>query len=302
MILYLVYFWRVTSSLFTLFTTGKRDRSVRDDINDIAASYDRSVEDEDSRLVLHQLEYDLTWRYLTWYLPPAGSILEIGAGTGRYTLALCRRGYSVTAVDLSAALLERCQQRLAAARLHGQVQFVVADARDLHAVPTTAFDAVLLMGPLYHLVFEEDRRQAVRQAADRLRSGGLLFSTHLSRLGSLGDLMRRVPEWIERGEEVRSLLDRGRRPDDQPRDGFRGYFARVSEIRPLHEALGIQTIVLAGVEPAISADDESYNKLQAPRRDLWLDLLFEVSSDETTVGASRHLLYVGRKADGEATV
>ena len=62
-----------------------------------------------------------------------------------------------------------------------------------------------------------------------------------------------------------------------------------------YEALGLQTVVLAGVEPAISADDESYNKLQGSQRDKWLDLLFEVSSDETTVGASRHLLYVGRK-------
>ncbi len=280
---------------------GKGERSVRDDISDIAALYDSGVEYEDSRLEGHQLEYDLTWRYLTRYLPPAGSILEIGAATGRYTLALCRRGYSVTAVDLSAALLERCKLRLEASGLHRQAQFVVADARDLQAVSAMTYDAVLLMGPLYHLVFEEDRRQAVRQAADRLRSGGLLFSTHLSRPGVLGDLMRRMPEWIERGEEVRSLLDRGRRPDDQPRGGFRGYFARVSEIRPLHEALGIQTIVLVGVEPAISADDESYNKLQAPRRELWLDLLEEVSSDETTVGASRHLLYVGRKGDGVAT-
>jgi S-adenosylmethionine-dependent methyltransferase len=274
---------------------------VRDDISDIAASYDRGVEDEDARLERHHLEYDLTWRYMMRYLPPAGSILEIGAGTGRYTLALCRRGYSITAVDLSAALLERCQQRLTAERLHGQVRFVVADARDLHAVPATAFDAVLLMGPLYHLVFEEDRRQAVRQAADRLRSGGLLLSTHLSRLGILGDLMRRTPEWIERGEEVRSLLDRGRRPDDLPRGGFRGYFARASEIRPLHEALGIQTVALAGVDPAISADDGSYNTLESPRRDRWLDLLLEVSTDETIVGASRHLLYIGRKSDGEAT-
>jgi SAM-dependent methyltransferase len=163
-----------------------------------------------------------------------------------------------------------------------------------------AFDAVLLMGPLSHLVFEEDRRQAVRQAADRLRSGGLLFSAHLSRLGVLGDLLRRMPEWIERGEEVRSLLDRGRRPDDQPRGGFRGYFARVAEIRPLHEALGFQTLILAGVEPAISADDESYNQLQAPQRERWLDLLEAVSSDETTLGASRHLLYVGRKKEGMA--
>ena len=273
---------------------------MRDNISDIAALYNSSVEYEELRLERHQLEYDLTWRYLTRYLPPTGSILEIGAATGRYTLALCRRGYFVTAVDLSTALLERCKLRLEAAGLDGQARFIEADARDLHAVPTTAFDAVLLMGPLYHLIFEEDRRQAIRQAVNHLRSGGLLFSAHLSRLGVLGDLMKKAPEWIERREEVRFLLDHGRRPDDQPRGGFRGHFARVSEIRPLHEALGIQTIVLAGVEPAISADDESYNKLPAPQRDLWLDLLEEVSSDETTVGASRHLLYVGRKDEGIA--
>lgn len=275
----------------------KGNISVRDDVSDIADLYDHIVENEDARLEEHQLEYDLTWRYLTRYLPPTGSILEIGAATGRYTLALCKRGYSVTAVDLSAGLLERCKLRLAASGLDKQVQFVVADARDLHAVPNTTFDAVLLMGPLYHLIFEEDRRQALQQAVDHLRSGGLLFSAHLSRPGVLGDLMRKAPEWIEQKEVVRALLDHGRRPDDQPRGGFRGYFARVSEIRPLHEELGIQTIALAGIEPAISADDGSYNKLQGSQRELWLDVLEEVSTDETTVGASRHLLYVGRKGD-----
>jgi S-adenosylmethionine-dependent methyltransferase len=277
------------------------ETAVPDRVSDIAAFYDRGVEEEDSRLERSQLEYDLTWRYLTRYLPPSGSILEIGAATGRYTLALCRQGYSVTAVDLSAALLERCQQRLAAERLKGQARLIVADARDLRAVPDTAFDAVLLMGPLYHLILEEDRRQALRQAADRLRSGGLLCTTFLSRLGVLGDLMRRMPEWIERTDEVRSLLATGRRPDDAPRGGFRGYFARVSEIRGLHEAVGMKTMVLAGVEPAISADDESYNRLQAPQRDQWLDLLFEVSADHSTVGASRHLLYIGCKGSGEVS-
>ncbi|MFN2564116.1 MAG: class I SAM-dependent methyltransferase [Gemmatimonadaceae bacterium] len=271
---------------------------MTDDISDIISFYDRQVAEEDARLERHQLEHDLTWCFLTRYLPPTGSILEIGAATGRYTLPLCRLGDSVTAVDLSAALLERCQRRLAAEQLQSRAQLVVADARDLHTVPSTGFDAVLLMGPLYHLVFEADRVQAVRQAIERLRSGGLLFSVFLSRLGVLGDLMRKMPEWIERREEVGWLLERGRRPDDQPRGGFRGYFARVSEIRPLHEALGIETIALAAVEPAISADDESYNRLQGTQRDLWLDLLFEVSSDQTTVGASRHLLYVGRKGDG----
>jgi SAM-dependent methyltransferase len=270
--------------------------SRSDDVSDIAAFYDQQVAQEDARLDRHQLEHDLTWRFLTHYLPTTGSILEIGAATGRYTLALCRRGYSVTAVDLSAPLLQRCRERLAAEQVESRAQLVVADVRDLGAVPGTGFDAVLLMGPLYHLVFEADRVQALQQATERLRSGGLICSVFLSRVGVLGDLMRKNPAWIERRDEVRWLLDQGRRPDDQPRGGFRSYLARVSEIRPLHEALGIETLALAGVEPAISADDESYNRLERTQRDLWLDLLFEVSTDETTLGASRHLLYVGRKS------
>jgi SAM-dependent methyltransferase len=273
---------------------------MRDDIGDIAAWYDGSVDTEDARLERHQLEYDLTWRYLTRYLPPAGTVLEIGAATGRYTLALVERGYAVTAVDLSAGLLARCQARLAAAGLDGRTRFVVADARDLRAVPDGAFDAVLLLGPLYHLIYEEDRRAAVRQAAARLRDGGVIVSAHLSRLGVLGDLMKRTPAWIEREEEVRSLLEDGRRPDDAPRGGFRGYFAQVAENAPLHEACGIETVVLAGIEPAISADDDCYNALTPPLRERWLDLLFAVSADETTMGASRHLLYIGRKRGGDS--
>jgi S-adenosylmethionine-dependent methyltransferase len=268
---------------------------VPDDVSDIASFYDLGVAQEDERLEKHQLEYDLTWRFLTRYLPPAGSILEIGAATGRYTVALCRLGYSVTAVDLSAALLERCRQRLATEELAHRAQLVVADARDLGAVPRTDYDAVLLMGPLYHLVYEADRVEALRQAIARLRRGGVVVSTFLSRLGILGDVMKRAPQWIERREEVRWLLDKGRRPDTQPRGGFRGYLARAAEIRPLHEQLGIETLTLAGVEPAISADDDSYNRLTGAQRSLWLDLLFEMSPDETTLGASRHLLYVGRK-------
>jgi hypothetical protein len=63
----------------------------------------------------------------------------------------------------------------------------------------------------------------------------------------------------------------------------------------LHEALGFETLVVAGVEPGISADDESYNRLPAEQRRLWLDLLYEISAERSIVGASRHLLYVGKK-------
>lgn len=59
---------------------------MNDDRRDVVAMYDRSTEMEHERLDRHQLEYELTWKYLSNYLPETGPILEIGAATGRYTL------------------------------------------------------------------------------------------------------------------------------------------------------------------------------------------------------------------------
>jgi SAM-dependent methyltransferase len=268
---------------------------MNDDVSDIASFYNSDPEREHRRLEEHQLEYELTWRYLDQYLPAQGSILEVGAGTGRYTVELAKRGYTLTAVDLSAALIEECRKNVADAGLERPVQFVVADARDLSEVAGTGFDAVLLMGPLYHLIVEADRKVALQAAFDRLREGGILFSAFLSRYGVMSDLIKDRPIWIEAQEEVRSVLERGKRPDDYPRGGFRGYLTQISEIAPLHEALGVETLALAAVEPLIAAHDESYNKLQGKQRQLWLDLLYEISTEKYILGASRHLLYIGRK-------
>jgi SAM-dependent methyltransferase len=266
-----------------------------DDVSDIAEYYSSDPEYEHSRLARNQLEYDLTWRYLDQYLPTRGAILEVGAATGRYTLELAKRGYMLTAVDLSLAMLEMCRVNLVEAGLASRVQLVVADGRDLSAVPEKRFDAVLLMGPLYHLVEEDDRKLALKEAFDRLRAGGIIFSAFISRFGIFGDLIKNLPAWIEEQEEVRWLLERGKRPDDSPPGGFRGYFAQISEIAPLHEAIGFETLTVVGVEPAISADDESYNRLQGKQRQLWLDLLYEISAERSIIGASRHLLYIGKK-------
>ena len=266
-----------------------------DDVSDIEAFYDADPDREHSRLDHQQLEHELTWRYLDKHLPADGTVLEVGAATGRYSLELARRGYSVTAVDLSGELVKRARRRIVDAGMEAQVQCVVADARDLSGVPGSAFDAVLLMGPLYHLVEAADRRAALEQAHDRLRPGGVFISSLLSRYGVLSDLIKRSPEWIENQDEVRSVLTSGSRPDGAPRGGFRGYLARVAEIVPLHEDAGFETVAVDGLEPVIAADDESFNRLEGKRRQLWLDLLQEVGSEPSILGASRHMLYIGRK-------
>jgi S-adenosylmethionine-dependent methyltransferase len=268
---------------------------MRDEAQETLAHYEKMVDVESERLAKHQLERDMTRRYLETYLPEAGRILEIGAATGEYTVWLANRGYRVTAVDLSPALIERCKQRVAVAGVTRRVDCHVADARDLSSVPESTFDAVLLMGPLYHLIHRENRLQALRESVSRLAPGAPLFSALISRLGIMGELIRRSPGWIENREQVRSILQTGHDPEGRDEGRFHGYYVSIDEIIPLHEEAGLETIVVVGVEPAISAHDESYNNLQGTRRQLWLDLLWNLSREPLLLANSRHLLYIGKR-------
>jgi SAM-dependent methyltransferase len=246
-------------------------------------------------LLRHRLEYDITLRYLEKYLPNRSRVLEIGAATGRYTLTLAQAGHSVTAVDVAPILLNENRRNIESANLAERVTFIEADARDLSRVTETDFDAVLLMGPLYHLVELADRRMAVYEAYRHLRPGGFLFSAFISRFGIMADIIKKDPAWIMKGDDVQAILNRGRDLEDYPKGGFRGYFCTPSEILPLHEEVGIKTIALAAVEPGIGADDESYNLLDEELRKYWLDLFFQISTETSLIGASRHLLYIGEK-------
>lgn len=265
-------------------------------VDRIEAFYDGQSLIEDNRLDRHQLERDITLRYLDRYLPKKGNILEIGAATGNYTSELARRGCSVTAVNISAQLLDLGRSKISRQNLNSYVTFIKADARDLSHIADNEYDAVLLMGPLYHLLELKYRKMVVQQAHSKLKTKGVIFSAFISRLGILGYLMRKTPEWIDDQTQVCSLIESGHDPiEDKYLSGFIGYYARTSEMLSLHENEGFKTITLAGVEPCISADDDSYNNLTGKRRKLWLNLLYEVSKDPSMLESSRHVLYIGQK-------
>ena len=271
-----------------------------DDITDIRDMYNAAWDREDDRLRRHQLEHDITWRYLEKFLLSHGSsLLEIGAATGQYTMELAQRGYKVLAIDIASELVARARARIAETGLSGRVSFRVGDARTITDLPEAAFDSALVMGPLYHLVLREDRLVALNTVFKSLKPGGVIFSSWISRFGIFGELIKTMPDLVFKKEIITSALERGRDPDwyRSQDGGFRGYYAVTDEIAPIHEEVGFQTLSLAGVEPAISADDASYNCLEGERRRLWLDLFFRLSSEPSMVASSRHMLYVGKKPD-----
>lgn len=159
--------------------------------------------DEESRLLskFGTVEFLTTMRYIKKYLKSGNRILEIGAGTGRYSHALARQGYMVDAVELVEHNIDVFRKNT---EKNENVTIIQGNALDLSAFPDNTYDITLLLGPLYHLYSKEDKRQALREAIRVTKQGGIIFAAYVISDGCLLDEgFKRgninVAEYIEKG-------------------------------------------------------------------------------------------------------
>jgi ubiquinone/menaquinone biosynthesis C-methylase UbiE len=157
---------------------------MADDHEVILAHYIQA-DDEANRLTQggSRIEFARTQELLRRFLPPPpGYILDIGGGPGAYALWLSESGYRVHLVDVTPLHFEQAQEL---SRRHGGAFTAeIGDARRLLAAEAS-FDAVLLLGPLYHLVDRADRIRALQEARRVARPGGLIVAAAISRLASI---------------------------------------------------------------------------------------------------------------------
>jgi SAM-dependent methyltransferase len=139
-----------------------------------------SQTDEDGRLqrTRHgQLEYLTTMSYIHRFAQTGAKVLEIGAGTGRYSIALAKEGMDVTAVEL-------VESNLAILRENGRglksLRTYQGDATDLKQLADDSFDLTLVLGPMYHLYEAEEVNRAIDEAIRVTKQGGVLLFAFIS--------------------------------------------------------------------------------------------------------------------------
>ncbi|MDF2629578.1 MAG: Methyltransferase type 11 [Symbiobacteriaceae bacterium] len=262
--------------------------------------YDKSAEYEWNRLERHRMEAAVTMRALAEYLPPApATVLDIGGGPGRYAIALAKQGYRPTLFDLTPNLLAFA--RVKAAEEGVELTDIIC-GNALHLpFPDASFDAVLLMGPLYHLLEEADRRQAVQEAFRVLKPGGICVAAFIGRYASFRDAAKGYPNWIVENPESPERIFRTGVHVAGPASGFTdAYFMHPTDVRPLMEGGGFAFLDLMGVESLVDHLEEQVNMLTGEAWDAWVDLSYRAGKDPSLHGASSHLLWVGRRpAPGE---
>ncbi len=136
--------------------------------------------DEDSRLFKdgrHQIEYITTTTYIDKYLKPNDRILEVGAGTGRYSLHYAEKGYTVNSIEYVEHNLEILKSKIKEGM---NITAEQGDAMDLSRFPDNTFDVTLVLGPLYHLYNESDQRKAISEAIRVTKPGGIIMIAYIT--------------------------------------------------------------------------------------------------------------------------
>lgn len=245
-----------------------------------------------------ELERVRTQAILSRHLPAAPAhIFDIGGGAGVYAFPLAEQGYAVHLVDPVELHLEQARARAAESGV-ALASVRRGDARQLD-IPANSADAVLMLGPLYHLVEREDRERALREAYRILKPGGMVFAAGISRFASLLDGMSRG---FFQDPEFRKIVDADLRSGQHrnPTDNFEyfttAYFHRPEELWAEVSGAGFAGAEVLAVEgPAWNARFflEAWHD-DALRREL-LEFLAVVEREPSLVGASAHLMALGRK-------
>jgi len=254
---------------------------------------------EDTRLCegLGAIELARTQAILSRELPPPpATVLDVGGGPGRYARWLVERGYTVHLIDIVPRHVE--QARRALANTSGTWTATVGDARRLE-LADGSLDAVLLMGPLYHVQAREERVTILREAWRVLRPRGILCAAAISRFASLIDGISSgfVADPSFR-EIVRADIATGRHvnPTADSRYFTTAYLHHPTELRDelaragfgRARVLAVEGILWAARDPAVVAPG-------GPAAGAVLEAMQQIEEDPSLIGASPHLMAVATR-------
>jgi ubiquinone/menaquinone biosynthesis C-methylase UbiE len=266
-------------------------REVRPFDEDIAAYYDRG---EEARRLgdWGRLELVRTQVLLERYLPAApAEVLDVGGGPGVYAVWLAGLGYRVRLVDPVELHVDQ-------ARAAGVERADVGDARAL-AAEDASVDAVLLLGPLYHLPEAEDRRQALSEAWRVLRPGGVVAAAAITRFASTIDgLLKGYAADPAFERIVEAVLRDGKHANPTRNPGWftTAYFHLPDELAGEVRDAGFDLASLVAVEGVGEWLPNKDDWLDDPsRRAALLRAIARVEAEPSLLGASPHLLAVGYK-------
>jgi SAM-dependent methyltransferase len=268
---------------------------------EILAYYEHGQERDRLASGRQRIEFLRIWDLLERYLPAAPArVLDVGGGAGVYAIPLAAAGYEVHLID---PVPLHVDQAAAASRKASTplARISVGDARDLSAVGD-GFDAVLLLGPLYHLTSRQDRVTALREARRVVRPGGIVVAKALSRFYPVFEELAdgRPPQPGPPDRTARFLADgQFRNPGGDPGYFTTSYFHRPEELADEVKDAGLDLRQLVAASGSVKLLPGLSGLLDVPEsRDHVLSVLRMLEAEPSLIGMSQNFVAITQAPAG----
>lgn len=230
------------------------------------------------------VEFETTMHHLRRFLHEGDTILDIGAGTGRYTSALMAEGYSVKAVELVQRNIDVFLKREPTADV------VKGDARNLSFIPDYTADVTLLLGPLYHLFGDEEKLKALREAKRVTKSGGLIIVAYLMNEYS-------ILSYCFDEDRIGDLMANGAVDEQfhiQAKEGELYDYIRIEDINRLNEKAGLERVTIFSPDGAADYMRTRLNRMSDDTFARFIEYQKCISERQDLIGAGSHTVDVVR--------
>lgn len=234
-----------------------------------------------------QVEYITSMKYIHKYLAEFENpkILDIGAGTGRYSVALANEGYDVTAVELVKHNLGLLKAK------NSSVKAYQGNALRMRRFKDEEFDLVLLFGPMYHLYTREDKLKALNEAKRVTKKGGIILVAHLMNeygVITYGFKENNVKDCLEDGR-----LDKEFHCVSSPKDLYD--YMRLEDINELKDMAGLKRLEIIAADGPADYLRQVLNKMDEETFQLFVEYHLSTCARPELLGASAHTVDILKK-------
>ena len=228
-------------------------------------------------------------KYINKFLEKGMRILEVGAGTGRYSLALAEKGFQVDAIELVQHNIDILKGKI---KENYNIDVRQGNAIDLSCYKDETFDITLVLGPLYHLFNAEDKKQAISEAIKVTKKGGTIFVSYCMNDATIvdwgfmkGNILQGIENGIVDGNTYKCLSN--------PSLLFEMY--RKEEIDKLMKEYDVERLHFVAADLLTSHMKDTIDEMDEKMFGAYLKYHFSICERADLVGITNHSLDIFRK-------
>ena len=228
-----------------------------------------------------QVEFLTAIKYINEYIKDNDKIIDIGAGTGKYSKYFYDKGYDITAVELVKHNLRQIEKK--------NIKCFLGNATNLKKIEDNSYDITLLFGPLYHLISMEDKLKALLEAKRITKPNGYIFISYCMNEYAI----------IEHGFIDNNILNELDQIDENfkinPKEDDLYSFVRLEDINYLKDKANLSRVKIISQDGPSEYIKKTINKMDDETFDLYLKYHFKICEKLELLGAGRHILDILKK-------